>query len=150
MTEIVGQPKLLPNAPRATPPGTGPQPQPAPPKRRLLLEHPEMRRALAHRDIRAIYSIVQRYGISQRRIAAKTGQSQSEVSDILTGKRVVASYDVLARICAGLGVPRGYMGLAYDQSTLDFLAARQAGDHTSTDGDASRYNGSSGYGVVAA
>jgi tetratricopeptide (TPR) repeat protein len=51
-----------------------------------------------------------------------TGQSQSEVSEILKGRQVMA-YDVLARIADGLGVPRGYMGLAYDEVT----AVRVAG-----------------------
>ena len=45
-----------------------------------------------------------------------TGQSQSEVSEILKGRQVMA-YDVLTRIADGLGVPRGYMGLAYDEAT---------------------------------
>ncbi|GAA3431702.1 helix-turn-helix domain-containing protein [Kutzneria kofuensis] len=54
--------------------------------------------------------------MSQRQIAALTGQSQSEVSEILKGRQVMA-YDVLARIADGLGVPRGYMGLAYDEAT---------------------------------
>jgi transcriptional regulator with XRE-family HTH domain len=57
---------------------------------------------------------LQRYGISQRRIAALTTQSQSEISEILAGRRVV-SYDVLVRIADGLRVPRGWMGLAYEE-----------------------------------
>jgi transcriptional regulator with XRE-family HTH domain len=50
--------------------------------------------------------------VAQRRIAALTDQSQSEVSEIIAGRRVVVSYDVLVRISDGLGVPRGWMGLA--------------------------------------
>jgi hypothetical protein len=34
-----------------------------------------MRGALARRDIGAVYRILQKYGVSQRRIAALTGQS---------------------------------------------------------------------------
>ncbi|WP_216212550.1 helix-turn-helix transcriptional regulator [Amycolatopsis aidingensis] len=79
-------------------------------------DHPEMRDALASREISAIYRILRRHGVSQRQIAAMTGQSQSEVSEILKGRQVMA-YDVLARIAVGLGVPRGYMGLAYDEAT---------------------------------
>ena len=30
---------------------------------------------------------------------------------------VVMAYDVLSRICDGLGAPRGYMGLAYDETS---------------------------------
>lgn len=76
----------------------------------------DMATALASRDVGIMYRILQRHGISQRRIAALTGQSQSEISEILGGRRVVA-YDVLVRIAAGLGIPRGFMGLAHDVST---------------------------------
>jgi transcriptional regulator with XRE-family HTH domain len=76
----------------------------------------EMREALAARDISSVYRNLRKEGISQRQIAALTGQSQSEVSEILKGRQVMA-YDVLARIADGLGVPRGYMGLAYDEAT---------------------------------
>jgi transcriptional regulator with XRE-family HTH domain len=40
--------------------------------------------------------------------------SQSEVSEILKGRQVM-SHDVLVRIAEGLGIPRGLMGLAYDE-----------------------------------
>ncbi|MGH3832138.1 MAG: helix-turn-helix domain-containing protein [Pseudonocardiaceae bacterium] len=75
-----------------------------------------MRQALADRDISSVYRLLRRIGISQRHIAALTGQSQSEVSEILKGRQVMA-YDVLVRISTGLGVPRGYMGLSYDPAT---------------------------------
>ncbi|GGL12413.1 XRE family transcriptional regulator [Sphaerisporangium melleum] len=78
-------------------------------------ERPAMRQALGARDIATVYLLLQRVGISQRRIAAQTGQSQSEISEILNGRQVMA-YDVLVRIADGLGVPRGYMGLAYDDA----------------------------------
>ncbi|WP_424533930.1 helix-turn-helix domain-containing protein [Sphaerisporangium viridialbum] len=78
-----------------------------------IWERPQMRQALAVRDIATVYMLLQRVGVSQRRIAALTGQSQSEISEILNGRQVMA-YDVLVRIADGLGVPRGYMGLAYD------------------------------------
>jgi transcriptional regulator with XRE-family HTH domain/tetratricopeptide (TPR) repeat protein len=86
---------------------------------RLSLEtwnEPEMKRALAARDISSVYRLLRRVGISQRHIAALTGQSQSEISEILKGRQVMA-YDVLVRIAGGLGIPRGYMGLAYDPAT---------------------------------
>lgn len=76
----------------------------------------EMRAALAARDISTVYRLLRRVGVSQRQIAAMTGQSQSEVSEILKGRQVMA-YDVLARIADGLGIPRGFMGLAYDETT---------------------------------
>jgi transcriptional regulator with XRE-family HTH domain/tetratricopeptide (TPR) repeat protein len=86
---------------------------------RLSLEkwnEPEMKRALVDRNIASVYRQLRRVGISQRHIAALTGQSQSEVSEILKGRQVMA-YDVLVRISDGLGIPRGYMGLAYDPVT---------------------------------
>jgi transcriptional regulator with XRE-family HTH domain len=81
---------------------------------------PDMRAALATRDIAGVFRLLQRVGVSQRRIAALTGQSQSEISEILGGRHVV-SYDVLARIADGLGVPRGHLGLAYDESTAQMV-----------------------------
>lgn len=91
----------------------GSQDHPIPPE---VWEESEMRRALAARNISSVYRLLRRVGISQRQIAALTGQSQSEVSEILKGRQVMA-YDVLARVSEGLGVPRGYMGLAYDEGT---------------------------------
>src|ERR1041385_1024001 len=84
-------------------------------------EDQEMRSALAAREVSTIYKLLRRKGVSQRQIAAMTGQSQSEVSEILKGRQVMA-YDVLLRIADGLGVPRGYMGLAYDEVTAQRLA----------------------------
>ena len=75
-------------------------------------DRPEMRAALGARDITRVYRLLQKIGFSQQKIAALTGQSQPEVSAIIHGRKVMA-YDVLARIADGLGVPRGYMGLAY-------------------------------------
>lgn len=76
----------------------------------------EMRDALAERNVSEVYRQLRKVGVSQRQIAASTGQSQSEVSEILKGRQVQA-YDVLLRIADGLGIPRGYMGLAYDGAT---------------------------------
>jgi transcriptional regulator with XRE-family HTH domain len=84
-------------------------------------EDQEMRSALAGREVSTIYKLLRRKGVSQRQIAAMTGQSQSEVSEILKGRQVMA-YDVLLRIADGLGVPRGYMGLAYDEVTAARVA----------------------------
>src|SRR5919198_2516128 len=92
---------------------TGSQGSPIPPEE---WEKQEMRNALAAREISAVYRLLRKHGVSQRQIAAMTGQSQSEVSEILKGRQVMA-YDVLTRIADGLGVPRGYMGLAYDEAT---------------------------------
>jgi transcriptional regulator with XRE-family HTH domain len=73
---------------------------------------PELRSVLLSRDVRAIYRYLQRIGFSQQRIAALAGQSQPEVSSILSGRRVTA-YDVLARIADGLRIPRGFLRMAY-------------------------------------
>ncbi len=81
-----------------------------------LLGLPSLRLALAERDIGKIYAILARKGIAQRTIAHLTGQSQSEVSEIIKGRKVMG-YDVLVRICEGLGIPRGMMGLAYAEGS---------------------------------
>ena len=73
----------------------------------------ELRAALAERDVSAVYRFLHQRGFSQSRIAALTGQNQSEVSAILTHGRQVNAYDVLARIADGLSISRGLMGLAY-------------------------------------
>jgi hypothetical protein len=58
--------------------------------------------------IAQVYKLPQRHGVSQRGIAASTGQSRLEMSEILAGRRVNA-YDVLIRIADGLSVPRGWL-----------------------------------------
>jgi transcriptional regulator with XRE-family HTH domain len=90
-----------------------------------LWQRQDMRAALAARDIAGVFRLLQRVGVSQRRIAALTGQSQSEISEILGGRHVV-SYDVLARIADGLGVSRGHLGLAYDDTTARLVGAAPA------------------------
>ncbi|WP_018685014.1 helix-turn-helix domain-containing protein [Actinokineospora enzanensis] len=85
-------------------------------------EDGEMRAALACHDMRTVFFLLRRVGVTQRRIAALTGLSQPEVSRILGGRQV-QSYAVLARIADGLAVPRGLMGLVYapevDPDTVD-------------------------------
>ena len=91
---------------------------PRPPVAAALWQRQDVRDALADRDVAKLYRILQRLGMSQRRIAAATGQSQSEISEILAGRRVQA-YDVLSRICDGLGAPRGLMGLGICDCSRD-------------------------------
>jgi transcriptional regulator with XRE-family HTH domain len=86
-------------------------------------ERLDMRQALAARDIALVYRLLQSHGVSQRRIAAATAQSQSEISEILAGRRRINAYDVLVRIAEGLEVPRGQMGLAYDETTARTFGA---------------------------
>ncbi len=79
---------------------------------------PAMRAALAARDISQVYRLLNEAGVAQRTIAALVGQRQSEVSEIIKGRRVQA-YDVLARICTGLGIPREAMELSFGAYPVD-------------------------------
>ncbi len=72
----------------------------------------DVRAALAGHDIGAVYRALRYAGVGQRRIAALTGQSQSEVSEIANG-RAVSDYRVLVRIAEGLSIPREWMGLSF-------------------------------------
>jgi transcriptional regulator with XRE-family HTH domain len=76
-----------------------------------IWESPEMREAVAARDVTKVFRLLQRVGMSQQRIAALTGQSQPEVSAIIHGRKVQA-YDVLLRVTDGLGIPRGLAGMS--------------------------------------
>ncbi|GGL20924.1 transcriptional regulator [Mangrovihabitans endophyticus] len=73
-------------------------------------ESPEMRRALREHNISFLFRKLKCCGFSQRRIGELTRQSQSEISEIMGGREVLA-YSVLLRIADGLQIPRGYMGL---------------------------------------
>ncbi|MGH3814989.1 MAG: hypothetical protein ACRDUV_21515 [Pseudonocardiaceae bacterium] len=70
-----------------------------------------MRTALAARDVTLVYRLLYEGGVAQREIARRTGQSQSEVSDILRGRKV-RDVTVLERIVDGRGIPRAWMRLA--------------------------------------
>jgi hypothetical protein len=80
----------------------------------------DMRIALASRDFRRVFLLLQRSGVSQRKIARACGCAQSEVSEIIGGRRV-ADYGVLVRYCQGLGIPRGWVGLAFDPETATIV-----------------------------
>jgi transcriptional regulator with XRE-family HTH domain len=71
-----------------------------------------MLEALGACDIAAVYRILSSAGVSQRQIANLTGQSQSEISEILAGRKV-KSVDVLVRIADGLGVNRAVLVASY-------------------------------------
>ncbi len=86
-----------------------------------LLALPGMRAALANHDISMMYRLLNSAGVPQRRIAELTGQSQSEGSESLKGRRVMA-YEVLVRICVGLGIPREAMGLGWGTYAGDTAA----------------------------
>lgn len=97
------------------------------PPRRDIWDEPEMHRALATRDITTVYRLLCDAGLSQTQISKLTGQPQSEVSEILSGRRVL-SYAVLERIADGLGIPRGHMGLAYADADGFLTPYPQEGD----------------------
>ena len=86
--------------------------EPTDPLPTWLWHEPQMTKALAERDMATVFRLLQECGLSQRGIAARTGQSQSEISEVMSGRRIV-SYDVLVRIADGLAISRGYLGLAY-------------------------------------
>lgn len=85
-----------------------------------IWDDPAVSVALASRDIAGVYRFLASCGYSQRRMAELTGQCQSEVNEIIAG-RTVKSYDVLERIAQRLGIPRGRLGLAYDEQTSALL-----------------------------
>lgn len=97
-----------------------------------LLADPRMRAAPAERDVAGVYRLLTRQGISQREIAAATGQSQSEISEILKGRQVQA-YDLLVRICEGLGIPRGAMGLSFGAYPVDSPDSAPGGEDQDDD-----------------
>lgn len=81
-----------------------------------LFDRDDVRAVLASRDVGALYRTLTAEGISQRRIAEATGQSQSEVSEIIAGRRV-QNYEVLRRVAKGLGIPLTFMGLSCGQDS---------------------------------
>jgi len=84
-----------------------------PPVDPVLYERSDVRGFLAAHDIATLYRVLKDdAGISQRQIAQRTGQSQSEVSEIVKGRQVLA-YDLLVRIADGLGIPLELMGLSW-------------------------------------
>ncbi len=75
----------------------------------VLYRRDDLRKALAGWDIPALFRFLNGPGgLTQRQIAARTGQNQSEVAEILSGRRrLVVSHRVLRRIAGGLDVPPG-------------------------------------------
>jgi transcriptional regulator with XRE-family HTH domain len=72
----------------------------------------DMRAALWIRDLGTVYRLILEVtGMSQHRLAALVGQAQSEVSEILKGRRV-KDVMVLERIADRLGIPRELMSLS--------------------------------------
>lgn len=85
----------------------------------------EIRLACARRDVARVYRMLNSAGVSQRQLAAATGQAQSDISEILRHGRIVCNVYVLERIATGLGTPRSWWGLAFDPDVMG-LADDQA------------------------
>jgi transcriptional regulator with XRE-family HTH domain len=81
---------------------------------RDLWDRPELRAALRNRDIARVFTAAKSCGLSQRDIGRLTGQSQSEITRIVGGRKVV-TIGLLERISDGLDIPRGYLGIAYTE-----------------------------------
>ena len=77
-----------------------------------LYHRDDVRAVLAAHDIAGLYQLLKGTGLTQRDIARLTGQSQSEVSEILAGRQVL-SYELLVRIAEGFAIPRELMGLSW-------------------------------------
>lgn len=86
----------------------------------------QTRTALHARDVGALFAVARSFGgASQARIAAVTGLSQPRVNEIVNGRRLVSSIDVLERIADGLAMP--------DDARMTFgLAPRGSAGRTGT------------------
>ncbi|MCG3754673.1 helix-turn-helix transcriptional regulator [Amycolatopsis sp. Poz14] len=71
-----------------------------------------IRHALATHDIASVLQTMRAAGWTQRAIAELLGMRQSDVSEVLHGRKV-QSVELLERIAEALNIPRGLMGLAY-------------------------------------
>ncbi|MCK1808372.1 MULTISPECIES: helix-turn-helix domain-containing protein [unclassified Micromonospora] len=99
-----------------------------------LWSREEMHKALAARDIGAVFRLLARHtGASQTRIGAAVGLEQGYISRIIAGRRVT-SIDVLERIADGCGMPdeaRMTLGLApYQRSYRPAMADHSRGRHS--------------------
>ncbi|MGH3813531.1 MAG: hypothetical protein ACRDUV_13950, partial [Pseudonocardiaceae bacterium] len=80
----------------------------------VLYRRDGMRKILTGWDITALYQALKDdAGFTQRQIAACTGQNQSEVAEICSGRRPVENHRVLRRIAGGLDIPPEMMGLSW-------------------------------------
>jgi transcriptional regulator with XRE-family HTH domain len=87
--------------------------QPKPAIDPAIYAREDLRRILATLDIGGLYrALKDNPGLSQRQIAQRTEQSQSEVADIVAGRRV-ENYHLLVRIAEGLNIPLERMGLSW-------------------------------------
>jgi transcriptional regulator with XRE-family HTH domain len=66
---------------------------------------PATLQALRQRDVSAIFHLARKYGISQQRIATNIGLVQGGISQVMTGKRRVETFDLMERIAIGFNMP---------------------------------------------
>ncbi len=83
-----------------------------------------MRHALAERNFKEVFYLLRSHQMSQRVVCRLTGISSATHHAITCEGRVVKDRDVLIRIADGLGIPHGYIGMAYDDSTQRLLTRR--------------------------
>ncbi|MFE4633127.1 helix-turn-helix domain-containing protein [Streptomyces sp. NPDC056773] len=78
-----------------------------------LLARDDLRLALVEHDFAAAFRLIKKYGgLSQNRIASACQLTPGKVSTITSGSQKVVSFDVIARIADGLGIPGHFVGLA--------------------------------------
>jgi transcriptional regulator with XRE-family HTH domain len=78
-----------------------------------LLAREDFRTACAEHNFAQVFSLMRRWdGVSQDKMAAPAGISQSRMSKIMNDKERIISVDVMKRIADGLRIPGGYFGLA--------------------------------------
>jgi transcriptional regulator with XRE-family HTH domain len=94
---------------------------------RRFLDGEDIRAAMTARDIGTVYRHLRRLGVSQRNIAQLTGQSQSEVSEIIRGRQV-SNVWVLERIADGLRIPRAWLGVSYGEVPAEASPAEEEVD----------------------
>ena len=74
---------------------------------------PQMRRALAERDVGVVFELLNRRGgVSLRVLGAAVGMTASRVQEIIKGRRQVTALQVFERIADALRVPGQQLGLA--------------------------------------
>jgi hypothetical protein len=77
-----------------------------------LLADPRMAAALNRRDIGGVFAVAKESGISFGGIAAATGLPADRVGRLARGDGEITSLPVLERVCDGLRIPGGLIGLA--------------------------------------
>jgi transcriptional regulator with XRE-family HTH domain len=75
-----------------------------------------------------VFEYLKSRGFSYAAIAEATRLGAGRVSEIANGKRLVADYNVLARIADGLRIPLPYMGLSFDADAEKCRRDRSSGE----------------------